>query len=123
MTEQILRTAGRYTATRLALLGSPAGRRGEAPTVLPHDRPAIRPGPGTPARPDHRAGTGPDATLSRLWLEALADETRHVAPLERMATALLVFASAVSLLLASSAASRLIEGWDAFAVFVQRMIL
>ena len=123
MTEQILRTPGRDTATRLALLGSPVSRRREAPTVLPHDRPALQPGLGTPARPDHRAGTGPDATLSRLWLEALADETRHVAPLERMATALLVFASAVSLLLAGSAASRLVEGWDAFAAFVQRMVL
>ena len=119
----MLRTAGRHTATRLALPGSPVSRRGQAPIVSPHDRLATLLSPGTPARPDHQAGAGPDATLSRLWLEALADETRHVAPLERMATALVVFASSVSLLLASSAASRLIEGWDAFAVLVQRMIL
>jgi hypothetical protein len=123
MTEQILRTAGRYTATGPAVQGSPVSRRGEAPAVWSYDRPAIRPGPGTPARPDHRAGADPEATLSRLWLEALADETRHVAPLERMATALVVFASAVSLLLASGTASRLVEGWDAFAAFVQGLIL
>lgn len=65
----------------------------------------------------------PDPRLSRLWLEELAEEARQVAPLERMAVALLVFASVVSLLLAGGATSSLIEGWDAFAAFAQQMVL
>lgn len=67
-------------------------------------------------------GTALRVSLRRLWTEALADEARHVAPFERMATALLVFASGVTLLVAFGAASRLVVGWDALVAFVQRLI-
>jgi hypothetical protein len=55
-------------------------------------------------------------------MNALADEERHVAPFERMATALLGFVSTVAVLLAFGVASRLVADWDAFVTFVRHLI-
>ena len=122
MTEQIMRPLGHRNFTGPALASAPAGGRFRIPTPSPGARPALAPDAGAPTRSDPHAGVDRSATLSRLWLDGLADEARHVAPFERMATALLVFASAVTVVLAGGAASRLVEGWDTFAALVQRLI-
>jgi hypothetical protein len=75
------------------------------------------------SRCDRGASAAPRSALHRLWLDALADEARHVAPFERMATVLLAFVSVVMLLVAFGATTRLVTGWDAFVAFAQRMIL
>lgn len=66
--------------------------------------------------------TAPAPGLHRLWMTALADEERHVAPFERMATAVLGFVSTVAVLLAFGVASRLVAGWDAFVALVRHLI-
>lgn len=109
-------------------------------TNLPPRRPALsvrQPVPFIPLRPTngrrvggapvsaHSRGqevTAPAPGLHRLWLNALADEERHVAPFERMATALIGFVSTVAVLLAFGVASRLVADWDAFVAFVRHLI-
>ena len=122
MTEQITRPLGHRSFTGPAVAGAPASGRFQIPPPSSGARPALPPDAGSPVRSDPRTGVDRGATLSRLWLDELADEARHVAPFERMATALLVFVSAVTVVLAGGAASRFVEGWDTFAAWVQRLI-
>jgi hypothetical protein len=92
------------------------------PNPAPRIGPTVAPAASSPIRSTRRFGAEPRAALRRHWQEELADEARHTDPFERMATALLVFASAVSVLLAGGAASQFVEGLDQFAAWVQRLV-
>jgi hypothetical protein len=122
MTEQIMRPLGHRSFNGPAVAGAPASGRFQIPPPSCGARPALPADAGAPTRSDLHAGGDRGTTLSRLWLDELADEARHVAPFERMATALLVFTSAVTVVLAGGAAARFVEGWDTVAAWVQRLI-
>jgi len=83
---------------------------------------AERRGTGRPVQPTRRPGVEQQAALRRHWQDELADEARRTDPFERMAGALLVFASAVSMLLAGGATSRFVGGLEHFAAWVQRLV-
>lgn len=123
MTEQIMRTTGRFGPVGQVPPERGPGSRFRFSSVVLQFHPAPAPGDDAGPMPDRQPGAEPGALLSRLWLDALADEQRYVAPFERMATALLAFVGAVSLLMAGGAVSQLIERWDTFAALVQRLLL
>lgn len=121
MTEQVRRSIG--TMTNLPLRRPALSVRQPVPFIPLRPANGRRAG-GAPVRSPSggQTVTAPATGLHRLWLNALAEEERHVAPFERMATALIGFVSAVAVLLAFGVAFRLVAGWDAFVAFVRHLI-
>jgi hypothetical protein len=108
------------TMTTTAILNGEATRNdlatASAAPIASLARPAIdaegtRPSPANPPRTLR--------SLNRLWLGALAEESRDVAPWERMALGLVIFSVALSVAASVLANVDLVRGWGSFVELVR----
>lgn len=62
------------------------------------------------------------ASLRRLWLGALAEESRDIAPYERMGLAVLAIAAGAAIVSSLGASARFVDNLPAFVVWVGRLL-